>query len=72
MAQIQGTSFLVHDTWNLRYLGGGGSMIVINGSAELLKQLIDNRIVTLECHVSRDQNGCLQGGSKRALKTIIK
>ena len=72
MANIQGTAFLVHDTWYLRYLGGGGSMIVINGSAELLDQLIDNRIVTLEGHLSKDQNGCLQGVSASALKTISK
>ena len=71
MAEIQGTAFLVHSTWYLRHLGGGGS-IVISGSADLLDQLIDNRIVTLEGHLSRDQNGCLQGVSASALKTIGK
>ncbi|WP_022674274.1 hypothetical protein [Novosphingopyxis baekryungensis] len=72
MAEIQGTVFLVHDTWYLRYSGGGGSMILISGSAELLDQLIDNKVATLEGHLSRDQNGCLQGVSASALKTINK
>ena len=47
-------------------------MTVIDGSAELLDQLIDNRIVTLEGHLARDQNGCLQEVSASALKTISK
>jgi hypothetical protein len=72
MAEIQGTAFLVHGTWYLRHLGGGGSMIPIKGRSEVLEQLIDNKIVTLEGHLSRDQNDCPQGVNASALKTITK
>ena len=70
MTTIQGTTFLVHGTWYLRHLGGGGSMIILNASSELKNELQDNALVTLDGHILRDGQGCAQSFSAKALAKV--
>ncbi|MBB6413707.1 hypothetical protein [Mesorhizobium sangaii] len=45
MSEILGTAFLVHGTWYLRYLHGGGTMVPIEASADLKDMLNDGYMV---------------------------
>ncbi|MDF2384864.1 hypothetical protein JMG10_25555 [Nostoc ellipsosporum NOK] len=70
VAEITGTSFLVHGQWYLRYLGGGGAMIPISGTPQTLAALADNKTCILEGYMSTDGRGCAQGVQATAAKTI--
>lgn len=58
MNEIMGTAFLVHGTWYVRYLRGGGAMVPIEGAAAVITNLEDNRMVRLLGNMSTDGRGC--------------
>lgn len=58
MSEIVGTAFLVHGTWYLRYLHGGGAMIPIEASADLKAKLKDGVSVRMTGYISTDGRGC--------------
>jgi hypothetical protein len=58
MNEIIGTAFLVHGTWYLRYLHGGGAMVPIEASAAVKSKLEDGASVRLTGHMSADGRGC--------------
>jgi hypothetical protein len=60
MNEIMGTAFLVHDTWYLRYLNGGGAMVPIVASAAVKSKLEDGASVRITGHMSTDGRGCPQ------------
>ena len=60
MSEIMGTAFLVHGTWYLRYLHGGGTMVPIEAGAALKDKLKDGATVRLTGHMSTDGRGCLR------------
>lgn len=53
-----GTAFLVHGTWYLRYLDGGGAMVPIEGSSSIKEQLEDGKSVRVTGNMSTDGRGC--------------
>jgi hypothetical protein len=53
-----GTAFLVHGTWYLRYLHGGGTMVPIEASAGLKAKLKDGASVRFTGYMSTDGRGC--------------
>jgi hypothetical protein len=58
LTEIMGTAFLVHGTWYLRYLDGGGAMVPIEGSSSVKEQLEDAKSVRVTGYMSSDGRGC--------------
>lgn len=58
MQEIMGTAFLVHGTWYLRYLNGGGAMVPIEADKTVIEKLQDNRSTRLFGYMSTDGQGC--------------
>lgn len=58
MSEIVGTAFLVHGTWYLRYLHGGGAMVPIEASVAMKAKLQDGASVRLSGYMSTDGLGC--------------
>lgn len=58
LTEIFGTAFLVHDTWYLRYLDGGGAMVPIEGPAAIKEKLADGQSVRINGYMSTDGRGC--------------
>jgi hypothetical protein len=70
MSEIMGTAFLVEKTWYLRYLHGGGIMVPIEGSAEILGALEDGRMVRLTGQISTDGRRCLRAARRTQIDLL--
>lgn len=53
-----GTAFLVHGSWYLRYLNGGGAMVPIEGASSIKEKLEDGKSVRVTGYMSTDGRGC--------------
>jgi hypothetical protein len=58
MTEIMGTACLVHGTWYLRYLHGGGTMVPIEASVTVKDKLEDGAMVRMTGYINTDGRGC--------------
>ncbi len=72
MSEIMGTAFLVHGQWYLRYLHGGGAMVPIEASKDVIANLEDAEMCAITGSLGKDHLGCPQRVHATAAKVLGK
>lgn len=68
--EVFGTAFCVAGTWYLRYQGGGGVLVPLQASAELLGNLVDGQSYSMQGRIVQDHRPMIGGVAAMAAKPI--